>query len=593
MINLRLNADESSKLIVLLARYGLHEQTLKDIDSLKNLGNRAYDMDVEKQLPMRREREKQLSGVSVAAVKVQILDELNKNYRQLDELKKIAGVKPKGEVFLKNYAGAGARRYSKTPIREFLVDAHDMALAACATPCFIASPDTVSMYLPVSYKFDVVIFDEASQVRDIKAAAVLGRARSIVVAGDLKQLPPTSFFSSYYHEEEDDENQEYEEEDDDSLLAKTRDACNRNLMHEVTLLWHYRSRHESLIKFSAEKFYDTDSGDPELSLKWFPASGRDGENCGEGVVLHRIEGEYLAGGKNADTAQKSVELAMECIKKGKKVGIITFSQQQVTSIYEILFSPKYYEDYKRIDVDDPETGFFVKNLESVQGDERDVIILDFPYGKDSDGKFSMNLGPQLTNSKVARRRINVAITRARKEMHVVTTVKSSDFNVAKESSGLALIRDFFEYGEKEHGVRSGDTTGLVLKERGEQNTVTVIDNGEDSPFEAQVREYVKETLIKIGRTDLEIHTQIGCVGYRIDLAIYDPSRQKYILGIECDGAQYHSSRHARTRDIIRHNNISALGWTLDHVWGGKWFGLRSVENEKNKLADKIRQAAET
>jgi superfamily I DNA and/or RNA helicase/very-short-patch-repair endonuclease len=407
------------------------------------------------------------------------------------------------------------------------------------------------MYIPLDGpKFDVLIFDEASQIMPIRAAACLGRAHSVVVAGDSKQLPPTNFFNSSYEDEEDNE----EDFSGASLLDEAAESARRGLIASASLLWHYRSRHDDLIRFSNKHFY----GD---KLQWFTASNRNPENGG--ISFHHIKHAVYAGkGINEHTARRSLELAMHELDRGESVGIVTFSKAQADYITNNLIMNEYFEEMRDIDREDPTSGFFVKNLENVQGDERDVIILDFPYGKKEDGTFAKQFGP-LSQRSYGERRINVAITRARSRMHVVSGVTAKDFGIVDQESGSGLLQSFLEYAESPTTPRQTLPQAAV-----------------ESIFEEQVLDFVKKTLagLAVG-SDLEVHTQVGCQGYRIDLAIYNTRQQRYILGIECDGAAYHSSRHARSRDRIRHEQIVSMGWVLYHVWGGAWFSRRQDEAE--------------
>jgi DNA polymerase III delta prime subunit len=473
-------------------------------------------------------------------------------------------VRPVDEVsrFMARYGTHGSTVNSRTKIREQLAKPGAMELITTLTPCIIASPDSASMYLPLEGpKFDVLIFDEASQIVPIRAAACLGRAQSVVVAGDSKQLPPTNFFLSSYEDEEDSEEDSY----GDSLLDEAAESSRIGLLSSASLLWHYRSRHDGLIRFSNENFY----GD---SLQWFAASDRD--PLSGGVIFHHVQDAvYGTGGVNDHTARRSLELALKELEKGVSVGIVTFSNAQAEYMNNLIMN-EYFDQMLDVDRDDPTTGFFVKNLENVQGDERDVIVLDFPYGKKEDGIFSKQFGP-LSQREYGARRINVAITRSRNRMHVVSGVTARDFGVVDPESGAGLLRDFLEYAE---------TPPLPHHVGGSREV--------ESPFEEEVLSFVDRVLLDLApERQLEVHTQVGCRGYRIDMAIYDREQRRYVLGIECDGAAFHSSRHARSRDRIRHEQITSMGWALYHIWGGAWFGRR--EREESALRKRIIDSLQT
>jgi hypothetical protein len=513
-----------------------------------------------------RELEPEEASKELKRARAEIDEHRRTRYRQLATDPSTATAMREASRFLANYGAHGTRTNSRTRIREAVAKPGYMHLLKTLTPCFIASPDSASTYLPlVGPKFDVLIFDEASQIMPIRAAACLGRAESVVVAGDSKQLPPTNFFNS---SQEDDEESNEEDFYDESLLERAAKASHLGLMASASLLWHYRSRHDGLIRFSNEKFYGG-------TLQWFTASDRDTGNGG--VSFHHVrDAVYHGKGVNDATARRSLELAREELAKGVSVGIVTFSKAQADYINTNLIMNEFFDEMKDVDRENPVTGFFVKNLENVQGDERDVIVLDFPYGKDEDGLFLKHFGP-LSQRSYGERRINVAITRARNRMHVVSGVVAGDFGAVDKESGAGLLRDFLEYAES--------TPPPHRRARKEKET--------ESPFEAEILAYIERVLEELGVTHrLEVHTQVGCRGYRIDMAIYDVQARRYILGIECDGAAFHSSPHSRTRDRIRHEQIVSMGWQLYHIWGGGWFSRRDEEARalRTKIESVLQQA---
>ncbi len=415
-------------------------------------------------------------------------------------------------------------------------------------PCLMMSPLAVSTYLDSrEINFDVVIFDEASQVRPFDAISSIYRGRQLVVAGDQKQLPPTSFFERTLCDEETaSETDEPEESltDFDSIL----DVCLTLGLPRRRLRWHYRSEREPLIAFSNRHFYDNE-------LVTFPSVlDADGPPAIRFVYLpNGCWRSGSSGGFNAFEALKTAELVMNHFRSNpeRSLGVIAFSLRQQTAIYDELerlrMRDPSLEKFFNEDLDEP---FFVKNLESVQGDERDFIFLSVGYGPDENGRVAMRFGP--LNRQGGHRRLNVAVTRARCEMTVVSSMRSQDIDLARTSSeGVKLLRAYLDYAER--GVSALGSE------------ITYVDEVEhDSPFEREVAEALKQRGMVVRR-------QIGCSGYRIDLALMDPANTgRFVLGIECDGATYHNSATARDRDRLRQEVLESLGWTIVRVWSTDW-----------------------
>ncbi|NIA11480.1 MAG: DUF559 domain-containing protein, partial [Nitrospiraceae bacterium] len=427
------------------------------------------------------------------------------------------------------------------PIREILTRARNLAFAL--RPCFMMSPLTVSQYIdPESIHFDVIIFDEASQIMSEDAVVCLARANQAIIMGDNQQLPPTSFFMRDSEDDEEDD----DIEDLDSFLKEVGTK-----LRSKSLEWHYRSKSEDLIAFSNRNFYHN-------RLITFP----DPEVDRNGLKFIYVEdGIYDRGYSRKN--KKEAEQVVEIYKKerrsdpSKSIGIVAFSMSQENAIREAL-------EIAHINVDDSkdpsEEGLFVKNLETVQGDERDIIILSIGYGKDSEGKFSYNFGP--LNRTEGYKRLNVAITRSRFKTIVVSSILPENLDGDKiNSESVKYLKNYLDYAKNKHLVGFTSTP-------------------EDLYFDSSFEEAVYDSLVKEG---FNVSTQIGCSGYRIDLAIKHPENQgRYILGIECDGAQYHSSRYARDRDKIRQNILEGLGWNIHRIWSDDWLNNRTHEIEKIK-----------
>lgn len=413
-------------------------------------------------------------------------------------------------------------------------------------PCFLMSPLTVAQYLdPGNFTFDLVVIDEASQMRPEDALGGIARAKQIVVVGDPQQLPPTSFFQS---SGKDDENEE-----EDFTSVAIMDMALSSFRPSRILSRHYRSEHESLIAFSNYHFYDK-------SLVLFPSPIKNPDELG--VRLEYVGGTYAAN-SNMDEVQAIAKAALDFMKKypDRSLGIATVNQVQ-KDLIEVEMDRAFIEHahaakYKAIWQNTLES-FFVKNLESVQGDERDAIFISTVYGPDKNGTVMQRFGP--INRAEGHRRLNVLFTRAKKNMVVFTSMKPEDIKISKSSSkGLKALKGFLSYASK----------GVI--DEGEE---THLDP--DSDFEI----WVKEKLESIG---CEVHPQVGVAGYRIDLGVKHPKYPYgYLIGVECDGASYHSSKSARERDIIRQQVLENLGWNIYRIWSTDWFSNPVQEFEKLK-----------
>jgi very-short-patch-repair endonuclease/DNA polymerase III delta prime subunit len=429
-------------------------------------------------------------------------------------------------------------------------------LAQEIKPCFLMSPLSVSQFLDArNISFDVVIFDEASQIFPEDAIGSIIRGSQVIIVGDNKQLPPTDFFKSggIGEEFEDEEDIEYE-----SIL----DEC-MYVLPNMRLRWHYRSRHESLISFSNQAFYQN-------SLITFP-SAEHGEELGVKFV-HVSNGTYDRGGtrSNRKEAEVTAKLVFEHFQKNprRSLGVIAFSDAQASEIREQIDTlRKQNSDMETFFEEGHPDEFFVKSLENVQGDERDVIFFSVGYGKAPDGSLHMNFGPLSKNG--GERRLNVAVTRAKYHVKLISSLLPQDIPLERTNSvGVHRLRDYMQMA-----------IGGILPTYSSEESKQVF----DSPFE----EDVYEVLVDMG---YEVHTQVGCSGYKIDLAVVDPLQpDRYLLGIECDGKTYHSSKVARDRDRLRQQVLENLGWKIHRIWSQEWFKKRKLEVTKLKnLLNKLR-----
>ena len=460
--------------------------------------------------------------------------------------------------------GELSKRRRQLPVRRLLE--RIPALIQTIKPCFLMSPLAVSQYIPVSdlesetLSFDVVIFDEASQIFPEDAVPAILRGKQVILAGDRKQLPPSAFWRSSLSEDE------YESDDEDDGSEPINQLAGResildaavgqigSVFAEAHLNVHYRSRDEHLIQFSNHYFYDD-------RLLTFPSPGLGDEWFG----LHDI---YVPDGvfdrDNRVEAEKVVDIVFQHMRTrpiDESIGVVAMSRRQADLITQIIENRRLAER----DLDDRfsegrHEPFFVKNLENVQGDERDHMILSVGYGPDRLGRVYNRFGP--INQQGGERRLNVAITRAKLRLTVVHSMKPTD--ITSPSQGARLLRRFLEFVTNPGTAIEGEA---------------VVDAGAEyeSPFE----EMVGRALIERGH---RVVRQIGVAGYRIDLGIMAEDGSGIDLGIECDGKTYHSSPAARDRDWLRQEVLERLGWTIHRVWSTSWVRNPQGEIEAIEMA---------
>ncbi|MDJ0944542.1 MAG: DUF3320 domain-containing protein [Kiloniellales bacterium] len=446
------------------------------------------------------------------------------------------------------------------PVRQLIEEIPDVL--TCLAPCLMMSPLSVAQYLPANQAlFDVVVFDEASQITVWDAVGALARGRQAIVAGDPKQMPPTNFFA---RADEDPDGDVDVEGDLESILDEMRGAS----VPEHTLNLHYRSRRESLIAFSNSRYYDN-------SLVTFPAP----VNPDLGVRLIRPDGFY-ARGKARHNEGEAKAIVAEVLRRlahhdsevrDLSIGVVTFNSEQQTLIENLL-------DEARSRNPDIEWAFasestlepvFVKNLETVQGDERDVILFSITYGPDQSNHVTMNFGP--LNREGGERRLNVAMTRARSEMTVFSTLDPARIDLSRtQARAVADLKHFLEYAERGPSALGTSVYGSI--------------GDFESPFESAVASALRDK-------GWQVHPQIGVSAYRIDLGVVDPDEPgTYLAGVECDGAMYHSSSFARERDKIRQSVLEGLGWNLFRIWSTDWW--TNKEKSLEVLHDALQERLE-
>lgn len=448
----------------------------------------------------------------------------------------------------------GKKRGHK-PIRKLMTEASEAVQRI--KPAFLMSPISVAQFLPPGkIEFDLLVIDEASQVRPEDALGAIARCKQIVVVGDQKQLPPTAFFDRLTSNVEDDD----EDSDDDDPLGGAAGAtelesilslCEARGLPSRMLEWHYRSRHPSLIKVSNAEFYDHNLILPPSPLQNDPSYG---------LKFTHVNGAYDRGGRRTNTieAQAVVERVvehMECCAH-LSLGIVAFSAAQRSAIEELLEFKRrrngaldmFLRESKPEDV-------FVKNIENVQGDERDVILVSVGYGpKQAGGRLSsMNFGP--VNKPGGERRLNVLFTRARRRCEIFASFEPGDIDLNRATNvGPRVLKRYLEFAK----------TGLLDEKRPSAL-------GPDSPFEEDVAGVIRGL-------GYQVDHQVGSAGFRIDLGVKHPDHPgQYMLAVECDGATYHSALWARERDRLRQGVLEDLGWRFHRVWSTDWFYRRAAE----------------
>ncbi|OSJ29693.1 hypothetical protein BSZ19_26165 [Bradyrhizobium japonicum] len=418
-------------------------------------------------------------------------------------------------------------------------------------PCIMMSPMSVAQYLePGKHRFDVLIIDEASQMRPEDALGALIRCAQAVVVGDPEQLPPSDFFVAAETRDE----EEIEDSPEESILELGRRCWRPMRMLGV----HYRSRHQSLIAYSNREFYDD-------RLLVYPSPVLDDPDFG--VTCHRgADGGYEAGqGRNPLEAQAIVAEAAALMRRriDRSIGIVAVNKAQSelieTLMDEVAASDPEIQAYRQR-WDDTLESFFVKNLENVQGDERDIILVSTVYGRTAEGIFHQNFGP--INKAYGHRRLNVLFTRAKRRLALFTSLDPSQILPEGKQRGVRVLKEFLEYaasGTIQHGRQTGQEP--------------------DSDFE-------RWFLSRLKSAGYVAHPQVGVAQYRIDIGVVHPDRPgSYIIGLECDGATYHSSKSARDRDRLRQSVLEELNWRIHRVWSTDWY--RDPEREFDRLVQKI------
>ncbi len=443
------------------------------------------------------------------------------------------------------------------PIRQLLKESGTAVQAI--KPVFMMSPISVAQYLePGGITFDLLLVDEASQISPVDALGAMARARQVVVVGDSKQLPPTRFFSKMLDDDG-------SPDDDDAFNAANLDSilglCVTQGLPQRMLRWHYRSRHHSLIAVSNREFYGGHLYVVPSPTSVTPAHGLHFRLVKDGVFdrgntrTNRVEAREIA--------RAVVDHARNAPRKSLGVGAFSVSQRDaIRDELELLLREESGLD-EFFATGRPEP-FFVKNLENIQGDERDVIFISVGYARDESGYMAMNFGPLSIDG--GERRLNVLISRARERCEVFSSITADDIDLqGARSRGASVFKTFLRFA----------ATGILDEQQPTGRDV-------DSDFERQVADALED----LGH---EIHRQVGTSGFIIDLAVVDPGCPgRYLLGIECDGATYHSARSARDRDRLREGVLCDRGWRIHRIWSTDWF--HRPDEQLRKLVEAIDEA---
>jgi very-short-patch-repair endonuclease len=401
-------------------------------------------------------------------------------------------------------------------------------------------------------QFDLVIVDEASQMPPERAFGLISRARQCVVVGDPKQLPPTSFFQRTVSVDETEAENEVDTEvlDEESIL----DLCTKTFHPVRRLKWHYRSRHGSLIAFSNKHFYNSE-------LVVFASCDRD-----FAIHRHYVSNARYTKSVNLPEVKLVCDVVLEQLElyPDRSLGVVAMNEAQASEIGEQLemLSTQHEELRRRLELKDTSEELFVKSLEKVQGDERDTIVVSCTYGpSEPGGPVAMRFGP--INQQGGHRRLNVLFTRAKRAIELVTSIESHQIQAtATSSQGVHAFRNYLKFVENQ-SLETGRPSGREP----------------DSPFEVVVAEAIQ-------RHGYEVDCQVGVANYFIDLAIRHPDRpDTYLLGVECDGATYHSARAARDRDKYRQAVLEGLGWQIYRIWSTDWF--ENAETETRRLINHL------
>ena len=433
-------------------------------------------------------------------------------------------------------------------IRRLFEQAPDILSQFC--PCMLMSPMSVAQFLEVKKDmFDLVIFDEASQIPTNEAVGAIARGKAVVIVGDAKQMPPTTFFTA---------NKTTEEEFDVDDLESILEDCQALKMPSLLLSWHYRSKHESLISFSNNEYY-------ENKLHTFPAI----DDQERRVVYVPVKGTYQKGGSRSNKNEalaivNEIERRLSDEKLRKlSIGVISFNVQQQYLIEDLLETRMEKNRQLKAWAEESGEPIFIKNLENVQGDERDVILFSIGYGPDKNGKVSMNFGP--LNLAGGERRLNVAVTRSRYEMMVFSSLHAKDIDLRRSNAkGVQGLHRFLDYAENG----------------------TLIENAYFQDAQQTEKIITLQIAKKLEERGVKVNTFVGKSRFKVNIAIVDSrNEEKYVMGILLDDKIYHAIPTMSDREIVQPSVLKSLDWRIKRVWTLDWFERPDhvIENILNEI----------
>lgn len=487
----------------------------------------------------------------------------------------LSTVKENNAKAIKDIIHQTGKKRQVWPVRK-LVQEYSLKGLLDVMPVWLVSPDTASAIFPLEKDlFDVVIFDEASQCTIENGLPAIYRGSKVIIAGDEKQLPPSNLFQGSIQADED--------EEDENDLVESESLLNlaKRVFPSKMLQWHYRSKSEELINFSNHAYYN---GNIQI------APNVDHLKDPSSLQWHKVDGRWINQSNEIEAKEVVSLLKEELIKDpNKSIGIITFNAKQQDKINDFIDNLSENDEefnavYQQVMSKGLDERIFIKNIENVQGDERDKIIFSIGYARNKEGRVYNRFGT--LGQQGGENRLNVAVTRAKEEIHLVSSIEPHELNVSStKNDGPKFLKSYMEYAQAVSKIQK-DVAEAVLSDLNEEmNTKRQEDDLRfDSPFESQVYEH----LTNIG---YKVDTQVGMSGYRIDLAIAHPNNpEKYILGIECDGAMYHSAPSAKERDVYRQRFLESKGWKIARIWSRNWW--KDPNSEIEKIDQLIKQMVE-
>ena len=450
-------------------------------------------------------------------------------------------------------------------------------------PCWLLSPESVSTIFPLKKDmFDIILFDEASQVFIENTLPTIYRGKHIVVAGDSKQLRPTATFVKRYMGNDSDDDLDLATQaalEVESLLDLSTSRFN-----STNLTYHYRSKNEELINFSNYAFYDG-------KLQIAPNISKNVGN--KPIERIKVNGKWL-GRKNDEEAKAVVALLKKLIKNKRNkssIGIITFNTEQENAIEDAIdlecqkdsaFRDAYLREQNRKE-DNEDTSIFIKNLENVQGDERDIIIFSIGYARNEYGKVVAHFGP--LSIEGGENRLNVAITRAKEKIYVVTSIEPEELLVeGTKNAGPKIFKSYLKYVRAVSNKKPKEVQYVL-----DSFKPPLPESKSDEIVENKLENEIKDALVKLGYT---VETNLGNTNYKISLAVYDKEKDRYLLGLECDYMAQKSSDSILERDVYRNKFLESRGWTIMRIWSRDWWMnkekviasiVKAINQNKKKL----------